>query len=244
MKRLAAVTLATLALAGCGKSERAESAAGTKLEPHPAERLELPAAEGPNHEVGTFGEQCERGRAEDLGAPDPDWSERVLTFGLGPDQEIPEVLPRPTRIRFPRDWDDESYGSGLEPFLVQTPYSQANLAEVSLTTLPADALSHAVGESPWDARIELFEASKDVEAKAARPVSGGRCLVVGTYYAGVFAAVLSPGESQETTIALAEFNGILDDLDSIEDVDPATLETTLRVLNSVEQIDSDLTVET
>ena len=239
-RRLVGLALVGLALAGCGSSERIESAASSGPEPRRAEKLELPEADGPNHEVGTFGEQCERGVPTELGAPDPDWSERVLDTAVDQDGEILPHLGTPIRIRFPRGWDDDSWSnSSLDPFTVTSDYSGGlDLAEVEVLTLP-DADLRGLGNSPWDARIEHLEVAKSYEAKAAAPVAGGRCLVVGHHTSGLFAALLSPTETQDTLVAVGMFAGHLGDDRSIEDVDPETLAVTLRVLNSVEHISAE-----
>lgn len=236
-RALGVLIIAAVALAGCGRSERAESAAVAERAPRRAQRLELPAAEGPKHDVGTFGEECKRGAPAELGAPDPDWSERVLEAALGRDGELLGPTDSPIRIRFPRAWDDSWSDSTIEPFRVTSDYSaDDDLAEVVIATLPDIDLG-GLGDSPWDARIELLEAANALEAKAATPVERGRCLVIGQDTSGVFAALLSPMATQETLVALATFPGTFGDDASLEDVKPATLAVTLRVLNSVEEVD-------
>lgn len=241
IRRLGACALAALALASCGRSEQVESAAASEPEPPRAEkeRVELPAAEGPKHDVGTFGEQCETGAGSPIEGPAADWSERVISFSLSGDGESVNALPAPTRIRFPRDWDAESSGSdSLEPFSVTTPFSASNSAEVSISFLPAVPVGLAVGGSPWDIRIEVLELAEEVQATEAQPLEGGRCLVIGTDFAGLFAAILSPDREQGTTIAIARFRTFFDDDRTINDVDRETLSLALRVINSVEEIDA------
>ena len=240
MNRLvAALALAAFTLAGCDHSDQVEIGASSEPRARSAKKLELPEADGPAHEVGTFGDQCERGAPTELGAPDADWSERVLDAAVDSNGEILPSLGSPVRIRFPRQWHDDWADSSLEPFSVTSDYANGNgLAEVGIVTLP-DAELTGLGNTPWDARIEFLEMAKSLDAKAATPTTGGRCFVTGHSISGVFGAVLSPTKTQDTLVALATFPGSFDEQRSIEDVEPDILAVTLRVLNSVEHVDTE-----
>ena len=131
-----------------------------------------------------------------------------------------------TRVRYPRDWNTNS----SDDFRVESPGYRSSIDVISLPRLHA---GDALGPSAWDAPIEHLEASQDLTAKTASPVAGGRCFVTGETWSGTFAAVLTP-RTNEVLVALSEFPAA----SSLETLNGELLETTLAVLNSVEEVDA------
>ena len=235
-RRFAGLTLVALALVGCSKSDTSHASAdqpeystsGSSGAGRRNSRLEM--AEGVAHDVGTLGEGCESGGAPRIDSPDADWSTETITAFEQDDGEL-VFLPRGgVRVRYPRHWalaDGDVFeitysGEGADAGRVEVGVSY-------MTTKPAPE-----GMSPWDVRIQAMEEGLSLEATAATPLPGGRCLVEGQRYAGPAVVLLLPLGGDNTLVVGAEFIYLSDWEREFDEIPAKDRDVGLQILNSVE----------
>ena len=235
MRRLGAVAIpiAGLALAGCGGSQATWANGSQPSSRSDTERTVVEPADGPDHEVGTLGDACLNGAPERIEPPDAAWAVIVLDTVVSPSGGPIETLGRGIRVRYPRDWIAEQTTS----FSVSQRDGR-RVAEVyvrHLTHLGPDETAVA----PWDERIEALEELNDLEAQQASPLPGGRCLVRGQALLGPFVATLSPLGPDETVVAVAGFPDAFDADRSLDEIPATSLNTAMRIMNSLEVVDDE-----
>lgn len=234
MKRVVAVASVAIVLAACGTPDAitprdaSKDRGGRRTG---AATLEM--AESSNPDIATLGEGCEHGRAPRIDPPDASWNTETITAFEDSNGEGILIPAGGARLRYPRHW--ARAGGNVFEVSYSGPEPDAGRSEVEvhyMTTAPAPD-----GTSPWDVRIQAMEEGLSLEATAATPLPGGRCLVEGQRYAGPAVVLLFPLGGDNTLVASAEFIYLSDWQREFEEIPADDREVALEILNSVEFVE-------